>query len=355
MTRFIVAEAAARLAESRSVEIEPEAIDAAVTLTGRFEPYRSFPGKAIRLLEGAVDGRKSDVQRFDRAQLTAAFASRSGMPLTLLSDSMPLRIADVRTHFETRILGQPEATAALVDVVSVLKAGLNDPQKALGSFFFVGPTGVGKTESAKALAEFLFGSRERLVRFDMGEYTSIDAVQRLIGTAWGTAEGELTRRVREQPFCVVLLDEIEKAHWSVFDALLAAIGEGRMTDAAGRTADFRNAIVIMTSNLGASRVRSSPLGFGVDGADASDHERYIAEAERFFRPEFFNRIDRVVVFHALSQQTVRQIARRELNRLLVREGIVRRRLLVELDDSVIAIVAESGFHPRYGARPLQRA
>ena len=165
---------------------------------------------------------------------------------------MPLRIADVRAHFESRVLGQPDAAATVVDLVAVLKAGLNDPKKPLASFFFVGPTGVGKTESAKALAEFLFGSADRLVRFDMGEYGSDDAVRRLIGSTWGGEEGELTRRVREQPFCVVLLDEIEKAHWSVFDALLAAIGEGRLTDASGRVADFRNAIVIMTSNLGAA-------------------------------------------------------------------------------------------------------
>jgi ATP-dependent Clp protease ATP-binding subunit ClpA len=353
-TRRIVTTAAARLAAEASLSVEADAVDAALELTGRFEPYRSFPGKAIRLFEDAIRERKNGNPQLDRAALTAAFSRRSGMPLALLSDSLPLRIADVRTHFETRVLGQPDATAALVDVVSVLKAGLNDPQKPLGSLFFVGPTGVGKTESAKALAELLFGSRDRLVRFDMGEYVANDAVLRLIGTPWGSDEGELTRRVREQPFCVVLLDEIEKAHWSVFDALLAAIGEGRLTDAAGRVADFRNAIVIMTSNLGARRLRASPLGFAGAPANGAD-ERYIEEAERFFRPEFFNRIDRVVVFHPLSQHTVREIARRELDRLLMREGILRRQLLVELDDAVVEHVASSGFHPRYGARPLQRA
>jgi ATP-dependent Clp protease ATP-binding subunit ClpA len=354
-SRQILAAAAGRLAEKASLSLEAEAIDAAVDLTGRFEPYRSFPGKAIRLFEDAVRAQQDGARRLDREVITVAFSRRSGMPLTLLSDTLPLRIADVRSHFETQVLGQPDATAALVDVVSVLKAGLNDPHKPLGSFFFVGPTGVGKTESAKALAEFLFGSRDRLVRFDMGEYVSWDAVQKLIGSAWGSEEGELTRRVREQPFCVVLLDEIEKAHWSVFDALLAAIGEGRLTDAAGRVADFRNTIVVMTSNLGAGEVRTKPLGFGGVPAKGDSQQRYIEEAERFFRPEFFNRIDRVVVFHPLSRDTVRQIARRELDRLLMREGILRRQLLVELDDAVVEHVAGSGFHPRYGARPLQRA
>ena len=342
--RAIAAAAAARLGDAASLSIEPEAIDAAVELTGRFEPYRSFPGKAIRLLEDAVRERADGVERLDREAMTAAFARRSGLPLVLLSDAVPLRLADVREHFESRVIGQPEATSTLVDLIAMLKAGLNDPKKPLGSFFFVGPTGVGKTESAKALAEFLFGSDERLVRFDMGEYSSDDAVRRLIGSAWGTDEGELARRVREQPFCVVLLDEIEKAHWSVFDALLAAIGEGRLTDAAGRVADFRNAIVIMTSNLGARTIRSSPLGFGAGAADNGADRRYVEEAEKFFRPEFFNRIDRVVVFHPLSAATVRRIARRELERLLTREGIIRRQLLVELDDAVVDTVAASGFH-----------
>jgi ATP-dependent Clp protease ATP-binding subunit ClpA len=349
----IAAAAAARLARTAEVEIDPSAVAAAVELTGRFEPYRSFPGKSIRLLEDAVREREDDVMAIGRAEVTAAFARRSGMPLAFLSDDVPLRMAEVRRHFEERVLGQPEATATVVDLVAVLKAGLNDPQKPLQSLFFVGPTGVGKTELAKTLAEFLFGSRERMVRFDMGEYPSPDAVQRLIGTAWGSTEGELTRRVREQPFCVVLLDEVEKAHWSVFDALLAALGEGRLSDAAGRVADFRNAIVIMTSNLGATRARSGLLGFaGTGAADAAT--KYVEEAEKFFRPEFFNRIDRIVVFHPLTQEIVRQIARRELARLFEREGIMRRELLIEVDDAAVDAVASTGFHPRYGARPLQR-
>ena len=281
--RAIAAAAAARLGEAASLAIDPDAVDAAVELSGRFEPYRSFPGKAIRLLEDAVREREESVACLDRDALTATFARRSGLPLALLSDAVPLRIADVLSHFESRVLGQPDAAATVVDLVAVLKAGLNDPKKPLASFFFVGPTGVGKTESAKALAEFLFGSADRLVRFDMGEYGADDAVRRLIGSTWGGEEGELTRRVREQPFCVVLLDEIEKAHWSVFDALLAAIGEGRLTDASGRVADFRNAIVIMTSNLGASRIRSSPLGFG-EGALENGAARYVEAAEKFFRP-----------------------------------------------------------------------
>jgi ATP-dependent Clp protease ATP-binding subunit ClpC len=184
-------------------------------------------------------------------------------------------------------------------------------------------------------------------------------VPRLVGTPWGRqGDGELTRQVREQPFSVVLLDEIEKAHWLVFDALLAMLGEGRLTDAAGRTTDFRNAIIILTSNLGATRQDASGLGFLAGDAVEGEAERvrrhYIDEAEGFFRPEFFNRLDRVVAFRALDEATVRRIARRELGKLLLREGVVRRRLLVEIDDAVVEALARRGFHPRYGARPLQR-
>jgi ATP-dependent Clp protease ATP-binding subunit ClpA len=350
-TLAIAEDTAGRLAASASVTIDPGAIAAAVELTKRFEPYRSFPGKTIRLIEDTVRNRDEDAKVIDRRLVTEAFAQRSGMPLALLSDEIELRIDDVRKHFEERVLGQPGAVSAMVDTITVLKAALNDPNKPLASFFFVGPTGVGKTELAKALAEYLFGSRERVIRLDMGEYSTGEATRRLLGTVWGNEEGELTRSVREQPFCVVLLDEIEKAHWSVFDALLAALGEGRLTDAAGRTADFRNAIVIMTSNLGAARARSG-LGF-VEGAH-DESATYIEAAEKFFRPEFFNRIDGIVVFHALTALVVRQIATRELERLLEREGLRRRGVRVEIDDSAIDAVATAGFHPRYGARPLQR-
>ena len=353
VTREIAAEVVRRLSETASVAIKAEAVDAALELTRRFEPYRSFPGKAIRLIEDAVRERPKDATSLDRADVTETFARRSGMPVALLSDAHKIRHGDVLTHFESRVLGQPGATTAMTDIVMVIKAALNDPGKPLASFFFVGPTGVGKTELAKALAEYLFGSRERLIRIDMGEYGSADAVQRLIGTAWGANEGELTRRVREQPFCVLLLDEIEKAHWSVFDALLAVLDEGRLTDASGRSADFRNAVVIMTSNLGATRARTGALGFGA-GSEVTQEAAYVEEAESFFRPEFFNRINRIVVFHALGAETVRLIARRELDRLLKREGVVRRDVQVEVDDAVIDAVSAAGFHPRYGARPLHR-
>jgi ATP-dependent Clp protease ATP-binding subunit ClpA len=356
--RAIARAAAARLGESAVLELGPDAVDAAIELTTKFEPYRGNPGKVVRLLEEAIRDRTEGIERLDRAETTRVFARRTGLPLVLLSDDVQLNAAQVREHFESRVLGQPEATTAMQDLVATLKAGLTAPGKPLGSFFFVGPTGVGKTELAKALAEFLFGSRDRVLRLDMGEFGSGDAVAKLIGSGWESdADGALTRRIRQQPFSVVLLDEIEKADPSVFDALLGVLGEGRLTDASGRTANFDNAIVIMTSNLGASRSRTATLGFATGGGDeqARLEHHYREQAEKFFRPEFFNRIDRIVVFHPLDEAIVRQIARRELGKLFLREGIVRRKLLVEVDEAVVEELATRGMDPQYGARPLQRA
>jgi ATP-dependent Clp protease ATP-binding subunit ClpA len=352
----ILQDAAARLAHRMAVPIDESAVGAAVELTRRYEPYRSLPGKAVHLLEEAVrDVVAGGAVR--RADVVAAFAARSGLPHDLLSDEAPLDLEAARHFFVERVLGQPDAIDAVVELLGVVKAGLNAPEKPLGTFFFIGPTGVGKTELAKALAEFLFGDRDRLLRFDMGEYGLRDAIPRLIGTAWQSDdEGELTRRVREQPFCVVLLDEIEKAHPDVFDVLLSMLGEGRLTDSNGRTADFRNAILIMTSNLGAARRQSGAIGFASGALDERERLRghYREQVQEFFRPEFVNRIDRVVAFDELDRDVVRRIARREVGRLLLREGIVRRQLLVEVDDAAIEKLADAGFDPQFGARPLQR-
>lgn len=352
-------------AAARPFRVEAGAISAICDLTRRFMPYRAFPGKAVRLLEdmvrdtGVEGDAIADPRVLGRREAIAAFTRATGLPEFLLSDETPLQVPEVRTYFSERLLGQADAVEAMVDLITVLKAGLNDPQKPLGSFFFVGPTGVGKTEMAKVLAEFLFGSRDRMVRFDMSEYAAADALPRLIGSAWQKDdEGELIRRVREQPFCVVLLDEIEKAHQEVFDALLSVLGEGRLSDPEGRTADFRNAIIIMTSNLGASRRELQSIGFSRAGEVEESVEalraHFVKEAEAFFRPEFFNRIDKIVIFRPLGSDATRQITRRELGKLLMREGIVRRNLLVEVGDPVIEQLVRQGFHALYGARPLQR-
>jgi hypothetical protein len=355
----IVAAAARRFESTHGIALEESATTAAIQLTSRFEPYKGLPGKAVRLLAETVHLGMADDDPgpLDREDVVAAFSQRTGLPRNVLSDELTLDLAEATDFLERRVLGQPDAVTTMVDLLAVVKAGLHDPTKPLGSYFFVGPTGVGKTELAKATAELLFGGSDRLIRFDMGEYQSGDAVAKLIGSGWQDAnEGELTRRVREQPFSIVLLDEIEKAHSDVFDSLLAVLGEGRLTDASGRTADFRNTLVIMTSNLGAADADTQSIGFAPSGTDSLNRRRqhFLDAAERFFRPEFFNRIDRVVVFGPLEKEIILRIARREIGNLVMREGITRRQLLVEIDDGVVDHCAERGFHPKYGARPLQR-
>src|SRR5437764_824223 len=206
---------------------------------------------------------------------------------------------------------------------------------------------------AKALAEFRFGSPQRLTRFDMSEYGDPVAVRRLVGTAFGS-EGLLTAKVREQPFSVVLLDEFEKAHPAFFDLMLQVLGEGRLTDAAGRVADFSNAVVIMTSNLGAASFQQAPFGLGA-GQPRDQGAHFLEEVRDFLRPELFNRIDRVVPFSGLGPDIILQIARREIELIKNRDGVRLREVELEISDAVVEFLATKGFDSLYGARPLKRA
>ena len=284
-----------------------------------------------------------------------ALSASTGLPAWLLNDSTPIDLAKVRSFFHDRIIGQVEAVDTVVDLVTLVKAGLTDPSKPLGVLFFVGPTGVGKTELAKTLAEFIFGSSERMVHLDMSEYQDYDAAQRLIGSRYGRSDGILTRRMREHPFSVVLLDEFEKAHPNVYDLMLQVFDDGRLTSAGGDLVSFRQAIVIMTSNLGASgKKRGASLGFlprPESGPSAKDVQKAL---EGFFRPEFLNRI-RIVHFHALDVSSMQRIARRELTQVFKRSGLARRGLTVDVDDSFFSLLMREGFSPQYGARPLKRA
>jgi ATP-dependent Clp protease ATP-binding subunit ClpC len=243
---------------------------------------------------------------------------------------------------------------AVLDLVTLIKAGVTDPGKPFAVFLFVGPTGVGKTELARALAEFIFGDASRLKRFDMSEFANMDGFTRLIG---GRREnGLLTDAVRQHPFSVVLLDEIEKGHPNVFDLCLQIFDAGRLTDGRGRTVDFRRTIVILTSNIGAT-AGSTPLGF-VNSAERSvlevDKDRTFRELSRFFRPEFLNRLDRIIQFRPLSLQVAEQIARREVDLVLHRSGIRRRHLVVDIDPEVVSLLVREGYSPHFGARPLKR-
>jgi ATP-dependent Clp protease ATP-binding subunit ClpA len=339
---------------ARPLVIDESAIRGARELGARFGGHASVHAASLALLSRTIEHALADEQppaRLDRNAVVDTFCRESGMPAVLIRDDLPLDPDAVREAFEARIVGQPEAVRRMVELVGVLKAGLSDPSRPLGSFLFVGPTGVGKTETAKALAEILYGSSMRLVRFDMSELATGDAVQRFVGL--GGQPGKLVSEIRRSPFCVLLLDEIEKAHPVAFDALLQVLGEARLSDEAGRTASFRNVVVVMTSNLGAETLRAS-VGFG-QGGTASWAEHFTSEARKFFRPELFNRIDHVVPFAALAPSAIEGIADRELARVAKREGLHHRGLRLEVPPEVRAHLVARGIDPRYGARPLKRA
>jgi ATP-dependent Clp protease ATP-binding subunit ClpC len=262
-----------------------------------------------------------------------------------------------------RVIGQHPAIEVISKAIRRSRAGLKDPKRPTGSFIFLGPSGVGKTELARTLAEFLFGDDEALIRIDMSEYMEKHAVSRLVGSPPGyigyDEGGQLTEAIRRKPYSVLLLDEIEKAHPDVFNILLQILEDGRLTDAQGRTVDFRHAIVIMTSNIGAAEIaRNTPLGFAVSddetGITYDDMKnRIMGELKKVFRPEFLNRIDDVIVFHKLQKEEIKQIV--ELLLLRIRESMAERELQLELTEPAKDLLVDKGWDPAMGARPLRRA
>jgi ATP-dependent Clp protease ATP-binding subunit ClpC len=329
-----------------------------VRLFRRFMPYAAFPGPASGFARELVEAHaRQGKTELTPESVVERFRRRTGLPELFLRDEITLNRADVLAWFRDHVIDQPEACAAAADVVMTVKAGLNDPNRPPAVLLFCGPTGVGKTHMAQALASYFFGHGDdvkkpgepaRLVRLDMSEYGGFDAVYRLLGPPQGEP-GELVRRVRRQPFSVLLLDEIEKAAADVFDTLMGVFDEGRLTDQYGRVTNFRSAVIVMTSNLGAGQSRA--VGFAGENAGP----QYRDAAARFFRPEFFNRMDAVVTFRSLAPESVRAITRRELEAIGRREGLVRSGVVVRWSDRLVDHLAAVGFDARYGARPLQRA
>jgi ATP-dependent Clp protease ATP-binding subunit ClpA len=338
-------------AKNLNCPITNDAQQLAYRLLLRYYPYESFPGKGIKFLgQCTQEARQLNRKAVDNNLVIDTFVKQTGLPALFLRDDLLLDTNELDQYFRERIIGQPGVVRKLSETVKIYKAGLNNPYKPISSLIFAGPTGVGKTASAKALAEYFFGKGQKkspLVRIDMSEFQHPSQIVRLIGA--GREPGQLIREIRERPFSVLLLDEIEKANPSIFDALLGVLDEGMMVDAYGRTTNFRNTIIIMTSNLGASNQHS--IGFGED----TDQEAiYQSAVERYFRPEFVNRIDGVVIFQSLQENDIRQIALKELKALNGREGIVKRGLQLSFSKGVVEMLTKTGFDERYGARPLQR-
>ncbi|WP_330276190.1 ATP-dependent Clp protease ATP-binding subunit [Lentzea sp. NBC_00516] len=389
------------------VRISDEAIVSAVELSARYVADRFLPDKAVdlvdragarvrlrekspmppdpvlleqrvRRLEREKDAAQGEDAVFLTAELDQAIAeleaaraaladapqvvandvaeivSRStGIPVAQLTEAERHRLLHLEDHLHQRIVGQDEAVEAVADAVRQGRAGLKHPHRPVGSFLFLGPTGVGKTEIARALAEALFGSEDRLIRFDMSEFSQAHAVTRLIGVPPGYAgheeAGQLTGAVRRTPYSVLLLDEIEKAHPDIFNTLLQVLDAGRLTDAGGRTADFTNTVIIMTSNIGADQL----LAAATSGVAAEQlREPLMAAVRRSFRPEFLNRLDEIILFRGLDAAQLRQIASLLLEP--TRQRLREQNITLDVDAQAVDWLAARGYVPEYGARPLRR-
>ncbi|MFC2106524.1 AAA family ATPase, partial [Candidatus Bipolaricaulota bacterium] len=341
-----------KLQEHHEITISDEAIIAAARLSERYIAERFLPDKAIDLVDEAasrmrVDGTGDSVTEAEIAGLVSQW---TGIPAERMLEEERSRLTNMEGALHARVIDQDEGVRAVAEAVRHSRAGLSDPRRPIGTFLFLGPTGVGKTELAKALASFLFGSDGALLRIDMSEYMERHAVARLIGSPPGYVGyeegGQLTEAVRRRPYQVILLDEIEKAHPQVMNLLLQLLDEGRLTDGHGRTVDFRHTILIMTSNIGSEYFQS-------DDAEEVIHKQVRDAMRETLRPEFLNRIDETIIFHPLSESAIEKIV--ELKITDLNERLQEQDIRLTLTDEAKRVLAKAGFDPHYGARPLARA
>ena len=306
--------------------------------------------------------RNSKVEIVGEEEVAQIVGAWTGIPVSRITEDESQRLVNLEGILHERVIGQEEAVKSVARAIRRARAGLKDPNRPIGSFIFLGPTGVGKTELCKALAEALFGDEDSMIRIDMSEYMEKHSVSRMIGSPPGYVGheegGQLTEKVRRKPYAVILLDEVEKAHPDVFNILLQILEDGRLTDGQGRVVDFKNAVIVMTSNAGAHTLRRQrTVGFG--GGEDSEKtyetmkENIMGEVRNIFRPEFLNRVDEIIVFHALEQSEIEAIARLLLRQVCAR--LEERGIRLEVDESALALISRTGFDVQYGARPLRRA
>jgi len=319
--------------------------------------YGKIPQLEAQLKQADKAPAKGQKPRLLRTQVGAeeiaeVVSRMTGIPVSKMMQGEREKLLKMEERLHQRVVGQDEAVRLVSDAIRRSRAGLADPNKPYGSFLFLGPTGVGKTELCKALAAFLFDSEDHLIRIDMSEFMEKHSVARLIGAPPGYVGyeegGYLTEAVRRKPYAVILLDEVEKAHPDVFNVLLQVLDDGRMTDGQGRTVDFKNTVIVMTSNLGSQMIQQ------MSGDDYQLIKLAVmGEVKAQFRPEFVNRIDEIVVFHALDEKNIKSIAKLQL--ALLEKRLAKMEIKLEVSDAALQHIAASGFDPVYGARPLRRA
>jgi len=318
-------------------------------------------GERLRLEKEWRKGDKGGLGTVDEGIIAEVLAQATGIPVFKLTEEESARLLMMEKSLHERVIGQEEAIAVLSKTIRRTRAGLKDPKRPSGSFIFAGPTGVGKTELAKALAEFLFDDENALISLDMSEYGEKHTASRLFGAPPGYVGfeegGQLTERVRRKPFSVVLFDEIEKAHPDIFNTLLQVLEEGRLTDGQGRVIDFKNTVIIMTTNLGTKDITGGPVGFTLEGDSEQTYKamraKVIEELKKHFKPEFLNRVDETIVFPQLSQDELLQIVDLFVRRL--RERMLDRDMTLDVTDAARRQLLTIGWDPMLGARPLRRA
>ncbi|MFN8576208.1 MAG: AAA family ATPase [Candidatus Sericytochromatia bacterium] len=339
----------ARLENENNCTITENSLNELFNLQRMYIKNYSLPGNIINFLKNLAN--KYEQYTIDKKEVLDSFNEINPVSIKMLDKEFKISNDEIETFIRKKLIGQEEAINCMIDTINLIKSNLSNPEKPYGVYLFIGPTGVGKTEAAKILAKYIFGSEESLVRFDMNEFIDYDSTRRLIGDLYNP-DGQLTSRVRNKPFCVLLFDEIEKSHYSVHNLLLQILGEGRLTDAIGRTIDFTNTIIIMTSNLGA---REAGKSFGFNDNKSDLNSVFRKAVENFFAPEFINRIDKIIPFKHLELENIISIARLQIQDLLQRDGFVRRNMILNISDKVINDIAKQGFDINYGARALKRS